>query len=115
MPRIDVRAQAHASPQQVWTVLTDTASWADWAPFDEVAVEEGHESERSAAFGRGASRPVSASWVSNLRDATPMRSSLGSRSGITSPRSWSHHFPGTARRFVGRHGSGPRSLARDGC
>jgi Polyketide cyclase / dehydrase and lipid transport len=43
MPRIDVRAQAHASPQQVWTVLADTASWADWAPFDEVAVEEGHE------------------------------------------------------------------------
>jgi Polyketide cyclase / dehydrase and lipid transport len=43
MPRIDVRAQAHASPQQVWTVLADTASWADWAPFDEVTVEEGHE------------------------------------------------------------------------
>jgi Polyketide cyclase / dehydrase and lipid transport len=43
MPRIDVRALAHASPQQVWTVLADTASWADWAPFDEVAVEEGHE------------------------------------------------------------------------
>ena len=43
MPRIDVRAQAHASPQQVWTVLADTASWADWAPFDEVAVEQGHE------------------------------------------------------------------------
>jgi polyketide cyclase/dehydrase/lipid transport protein len=43
MPRIDVRAQAHASPQQVWTVLADTASWPDWAPFDEVAVEQGHE------------------------------------------------------------------------
>ena len=42
MPRIDVRAQAHASPQQVWTVLADTASWPDWAPFDEVAVEQGH-------------------------------------------------------------------------
>jgi carbon monoxide dehydrogenase subunit G len=41
MPRIDVRAQAHASPQQVWTVLADTASWPDWAPFDEVAVEQG--------------------------------------------------------------------------
>jgi hypothetical protein len=43
MPRIEVRAHAHASPQQVWTVLADTASWADWAPFDEVAVEQGHE------------------------------------------------------------------------
>jgi Polyketide cyclase / dehydrase and lipid transport len=42
MPRIDVRAQAHASPQQVWAVLADTASWPDWAPFDEVAVEQGH-------------------------------------------------------------------------
>jgi hypothetical protein len=40
---IDVRAQAHASPRQVWSVLADTASWADWAPFDEVAVEQGHE------------------------------------------------------------------------
>jgi hypothetical protein len=43
MPHIDVRAQAHASPRQVWTVLADTASWPDWAPFDEVAVEQGHE------------------------------------------------------------------------
>ena len=43
MPRIEVRAHAHASPQQVWTVLADTASWADWAPFDEVTVEKGHE------------------------------------------------------------------------
>src|SRR6188472_4066944 len=43
MRQIDVRAQAQASPQQVWTVLADTASWADWAPFDEVVVELGHE------------------------------------------------------------------------
>jgi len=43
MPQIDVHAQAQSSPQQVWTVLADTASWADWAPFDEVAVEQGHE------------------------------------------------------------------------
>ncbi|HZM79642.1 MAG TPA: SRPBCC family protein [Candidatus Limnocylindrales bacterium] len=40
---MEVRARAHVSPQQVWTVLADTASWADWAPFDEVTVEKGHE------------------------------------------------------------------------
>ena len=43
MPKIDVRVQAQASAHQVWTVLADTASWGDWAPFDEVAVEQGHE------------------------------------------------------------------------
>ena len=43
MRQIDVHAQAQSSPQQVWTVLADTASWADWAPFDEVAIEQGHE------------------------------------------------------------------------
>jgi hypothetical protein len=43
VPQIDVHTQAHASPQQVWTVLADTASWEDWAPFDEVTVEQGYE------------------------------------------------------------------------
>jgi len=27
----------------VWPVLADSESWADWAPFDEITVEEGHE------------------------------------------------------------------------
>ncbi len=43
MPSIDIRAQAQATPHQVWAVLADTASWTDWAPFDEVAVEQGHQ------------------------------------------------------------------------
>jgi len=41
MRHVDVRAASRASPEQVWTVLADAATWADWAPFDEVVVEEG--------------------------------------------------------------------------
>ena len=43
MLQIDVWARAEADPQHVWGLLTDVDSWATWAPFDEIAVEEGHE------------------------------------------------------------------------
>jgi len=43
MPQIEIRAQAQASPHLVWRVLADAESWGEWAPFDEVAVEQGHE------------------------------------------------------------------------
>jgi hypothetical protein len=43
MSRIDVRTQARATRERVWAVLADTESWSDWAPFDEVTVQEGHE------------------------------------------------------------------------
>jgi hypothetical protein len=42
MPRIDVRARMRV-PNRSGLSWADPASWADWAPFDEVAVEEGHE------------------------------------------------------------------------
>lgn len=43
MPQIDVRARAQASPQRVWDLLVNAESWGDWAPFDEVTVEQGRE------------------------------------------------------------------------
>jgi hypothetical protein len=43
MPQIEVRARTNAGPQRVWDLLVDAESWGDWAPFDEVEVEQGHE------------------------------------------------------------------------
>jgi hypothetical protein len=43
MPQIEVRARARASRQRVWDLLVNAKSWGDWAPFDEVTVEQGHE------------------------------------------------------------------------
>jgi hypothetical protein len=43
MPHFDVHARTHASRQRVWDLLVDSESWGDWAPFDEVTVEQGRE------------------------------------------------------------------------
>ncbi|MDX6301079.1 MAG: hypothetical protein QOF53_2293, partial [Nocardioidaceae bacterium] len=43
MAEIDVHVEALASPLCVWCILVDVRSWAEWAPFDEVTVEQGHE------------------------------------------------------------------------
>ena len=41
MPQIDVHAGSLAPPQRVWSLLADTRSWAQWAPLDEITVEDG--------------------------------------------------------------------------
>ena len=39
MQAISVQARSNAAPDRVWEPLADTASWADWAPFDEAELE----------------------------------------------------------------------------
>ena len=69
MQQIDVRSRARASPPLVWKVLADAESWADWAPFDEITVEQGHEV--------GEVRRVRSGWITTrervLRFEPPSR------------------------------------------
>jgi hypothetical protein len=43
MPEIDVHARSNAPPERVWKLLGNTRSWVDWAPVDEITVEDGHD------------------------------------------------------------------------
>jgi uncharacterized protein YndB with AHSA1/START domain len=45
MQEIRVEARSRAAPERIWSLLADTASWADWAPFDDAALERPGESE----------------------------------------------------------------------
>jgi hypothetical protein len=60
MPQIDVHARSHAPPDRVWSLLADTRSWADWAPLDEITVEDGHDVGESAGCGPDRSRRLNA-------------------------------------------------------
>ena len=115
MPRIDVRAQAHASPQQVWTVLADTASWADWAPFDEVAVEEGHEvgEIRRLRSGRITTRERIVGFEPPRRYVYEIVSGLPIRDYVAEVLVSPLAGDGTEVRWQARFR--PRSLARVGC
>jgi uncharacterized protein YndB with AHSA1/START domain len=43
---ISVHVESRAAPDRVWALLADTASWADWAPFDEAELESEGGDER---------------------------------------------------------------------
>ncbi|MET0843080.1 MAG: SRPBCC family protein [Mycetocola sp.] len=43
MLELDVRVRTRAGQERVWTVLSNSQTWAEWAPFDEIAVESGHQ------------------------------------------------------------------------
>ncbi len=41
MAQVEVRAESVATPQRLWDFFTKVEAWDDWAPFDEVTVQEG--------------------------------------------------------------------------
>ena len=55
MSRQELRVTAHSSagPDELFRLLSDARTWADWAPFDESGVEDGDGVGELRRFRRG--------------------------------------------------------------